>query len=683
MALVYSLALLPALIAVAPPRPDPTRSRSMKPDVSNRLLVAAGVLAGRHPWKVTILTVLIVATSVAAASRIRFSQDILLWFPPSNDLRLSTEFLDANLAGVSNLVLEIDTKREDGLHDPEVLRRMDGLNRRMEQYTRDGTIVGKTLSLVDIVKEIHQALNENVPDFYALPDDRRLVAQELLLFENSGNDDLQEFVDAEFRKASFTVTRPWVDPIENSVFVESLQLESQRIMGEEAEVRVTGMGALTARTMTAVVQSMTRSYLIAFLLITPLMVLMIGSLRAGLVSMVPNLMPIVVTLGVMGALDMPIDTPTLMVGAIALGLAVDDTIHFIHTFQRHFRKSSDAALAIRRTLETTGRALLFTSIVLSLGFSVFMLGELTCVFAFGLLAATAIGVAFVADILITPALLVLVSSSSIPGKAHRIPLVSVAVAAAVALPTTVLAETLTAREIMQRVEDRDDGDDGEQDMEMILIDKDGNHRVRRIHAFSKDRGADDLQLMFFVSPADVKDTGFLTFDYDGADRDDDQWLYLPALRKTKRIASSDKSGSFMGSDFNYSDMTDRELDNYDYTLMGETDVRGVRVWQIEAIPRTKEEIDRTGYKKSIVFVRQDNYVVIRAVSWTDRGGKLKYFDVKKLERIDGIWVPTEMHMTTKSGTRTLHKTILKNQNVRFNQELDERMFSLRQLEKGL
>jgi predicted RND superfamily exporter protein len=420
MALAYSLALLPALIAVTPLRPDPTRSRTANPGVSDRVLVAAGALAGRHPWKVTVLTVLLVAISFAGASRVQFSQDVLLWFPPTHDLRLSTEFLDAQFAAASKLVIAIDTKREDGLYDPEILRRMDDLNRRMEQYTRDGMIVGKTLSLVDVVKEIHQALNENAPDFYAIPEDRRLVAQELLLFENSGSDNLEDFVDAEFRRASFTIRRPWVDPIENGAFVESLESESQRIMGEEVEVQVTGMGALTARSMTAVIQSMTRSYVIAFLLITPLMVLTIGSLRAGLVSMVPNLMPVLVTLGLMGALDIPIDTATLMVGCIALGLAVDDTIHFIHTFQRHHRMSGDAALAIRRTLETTGRALLFTSIVLSLGFFVFMLGELRSVFAFGLLAGTAISVAFVADIVVTPALLVLVSSFGTRGKAMGI-----------------------------------------------------------------------------------------------------------------------------------------------------------------------------------------------------------------------------------------------------------------------
>jgi outer membrane lipoprotein-sorting protein len=266
------------------------------------------------------------------------------------------------------------------------------------------------------------------------------------------------------------------------------------------------------------------------------------------------------------------------------------------------------------------------------------------------------------------------------------PWFSPAVLAAVALlghPLGAPAEELSAREIMQRVQDRDDGDNGKQDMEMILIDKNGAQRVRQIRSFGKDKGEDELQLMFFISPADVKDTGFLTYDYDAGEKDDDQWLYLPALRKTKRIASSDKSGSFMGSDFNYSDMTDRDLDQYDYTLMKETEVRGQKVWQIESVPRTKEEIKETGYKKSVAFVRQDNFVMIRAVSWLDRGGKLRYFDVKKLELIDGIWVPTEMHMTTKKGGKTLHKTILRFRNVRFNQGLEEAMFSIRRLEKGL
>ena len=259
---------------------------------------------------------------------------------------------------------------------------------------------------------------------------------------------------------------------------------------------------------------------------------------------------------------------------------------------------------------------------------------------------------------------------------------AVALIVLVALPGPSAAQ-LDAREIMQRVEDRDDGDYQTSDMEMILIDKNDNRRIRNLRSFSRDEGEDTLSIMFFLTPADVKDTGFLTYDYDDAERDDDQWLYLPALKKSKRIASSDKSGSFMGSDFNYSDMTDRELERYDYELMQETEVDGHKVWQIKSVPRTREEIDRTGYKQSVLFVRQDNYVVIRSVHWLKKGGRLRYFDVKQLEVIDGIWVPTEMTMTTKKGKATLHKTILRSSNVKFNQNLDEDLFSVRRLEKGI
>ena len=251
------------------------------------------------------------------------------------------------------------------------------------------------------------------------------------------------------------------------------------------------------------------------------------------------------------------------------------------------------------------------------------------------------------------------------------------------LPQVAFSDDPKAREIMEKVDARDDGDNQVSDLEMILIDKNGKKRVRKLRSFSKDKGEDSLRLMFFLSPAEVKDTSFLTYDYDQTDRDDDQWFYLPDLKKTKRIASSDKSNSFMGSDFSYADMTKRDLNNYDYTLIKESKIGEVDVWMIKSIPRTKEIVDEYGYTKTIVFVRKDNFVVIRAANWLKGSKKIKYMDVKKLELIDGIWLGTEIHMFTNIGKKTLHKTILKNHNVRFNQALGEEFFSIRQMEKGL
>jgi len=243
-----------------------------------------------------------------------------------------------------------------------------------------------------------------------------------------------------------------------------------------------------------------------------------------------------------------------------------------------------------------------------------------------------------------------------------------------------------ARAVMEKVENREDGDNRVSDMEMVLIDKKGKKRVRKIKSFQKDKGADTLRLMFFLYPADVKDTAFLTYDYDTADKDDDQWLFLPALHKTKRIASSDKAGSFMGSDLNYSDMTSRNLDDYDFSFYEkgmEMEVHGVKTWVIWSIPRSRKVVEETGYKKSLVWVRQDNDMMVRAINWEKRGGYLKYVDVKKMEKIDGIWAVTEMHVTRKKGKEVRHKTILKFKNIRFNQDFDEDLFTVRRMEKGL
>jgi len=229
------------------------------------------------------------------------------------------------------------------------------------------------------------------------------------------------------------------------------------------------------------------------------------------------------------------------------------------------------------------------------------------------------------------------------------------------------ADEETARTIMERVDARDDGDNATTDMEMVLIDRRGNERVRRLRSFNTDRGEDRLQIMFFLYPPDVEGTGFLTIDYGGRVRDDDQWLYLPALSKTKRIASSGKSGSFMGSDFSYADLTTRDLDDYDYTLLEEAEVRDHPVWVIEA---------------SLLLVRKDNDVVVRAVHWVEGGEDLRYMDVLSLELVEGIWVATEIHMTTKRNRETRHKTVLRLDDVRFNQDLPEELFTVHRLEKG-
>ncbi|HIP28909.1 MAG TPA: outer membrane lipoprotein-sorting protein [Sulfurovum sp.] len=250
------------------------------------------------------------------------------------------------------------------------------------------------------------------------------------------------------------------------------------------------------------------------------------------------------------------------------------------------------------------------------------------------------------------------------------------------LTTNILADDAKARAIMEKVDAREDGKTLEQDMTMILIDKNGKKRTRNLHTYGKDFGVDKHQIMFFKSPADVKNTSFLTYDYDKASKDDDQWLYLPALKKVKRIPSSDKSSSFMGSDFSYFDMTDRDLSDYDFKLIKEIKVRGKAAWMIESTPRNKKIIKESGYTKSIAIIRKDNYVAVRVINFM-RNGKKKYMDMRRLHKQGGVWLPDEMTMTTKKGKRTLHKTILKFKNIKLNKAINNSMFTTRRLEKGL
>ena len=250
------------------------------------------------------------------------------------------------------------------------------------------------------------------------------------------------------------------------------------------------------------------------------------------------------------------------------------------------------------------------------------------------------------------------------------------------LTTNLLADDAKARVIMEKVDARDDGNTLEEDMTMILIDKNGKKRTRNLHTYGKDFGADEHKIMFFKSPADVKNTSFLTYDYDKTSKDDDQWLYLPALKKVKRIPSSDKSSSFMGSDFSYFDMTDRDLSDYDFKLLKETKVRGKEAWMIESTPRNKKVIKESGYTKTVAIVRKDNYVVVRAINFM-RNGKKKYMDIQKLHQQSGVWLADRVTMTTKKGKRMIHKTILNFKNIKLNKSIADSMFTTRRLEKGL
>ena len=403
LALVHSAVLLPALLAVLPLR---RRERDAKPawGAVDRLLAALGDFSSRRPWRMIGLWSLVVAASIFGASRLEIAHRPLEWFPPDHPTRVAAETTNAAMHGFMPLELIVDSRVEDGLHDPAIMQRIARIQDLARGLSINGIEVAQAISVADIVHETNQALHGDDPEFYTVPSQRELLAQELLLFENSGSDDLEELVDSSLRKARVRLFVTYTDGFLYLDLVNALRDGAREIVGELADIQTTGLVELWLRTFDAMLSSTFKSYSIALLVIAPLMILLIGEVRLGLLSLIPNLAPIIVGMALMSMMGIHFDMYTMMIGSIAIGIAVDDTIHFMHGFLRRYRRGDEAVEAVRTTLLSTGRALLITSLVLCSGFFVQLFATMTGTRNVGLITGLPILAALLADLTLSPAL---------------------------------------------------------------------------------------------------------------------------------------------------------------------------------------------------------------------------------------------------------------------------------------
>ncbi|WP_394171582.1 outer membrane lipoprotein-sorting protein [Saccharospirillum alexandrii] len=245
------------------------------------------------------------------------------------------------------------------------------------------------------------------------------------------------------------------------------------------------------------------------------------------------------------------------------------------------------------------------------------------------------------------------------------------------------AQAETGREIMEQVDAQPSPELMAADMAMTLIDRNGNQRVRRLRSLSQTFDDSERSLLFFLEPADVRGTGFLVHDYDDPQRSDDQWLFLPSMNKSKRIAGSDQSSSFMGSDLSYADMSSRNLDEWTYELLGEERVGEEPVWRVRATAANQSVVDRTGYTESVVYVQQSNHQVIRAIHTLEHANERKLMNLPEWEQRDGFWLPLVMQVVSQEGGQTVHRTQLTFSNINLNPEVSASEFTVQRLEQGL
>jgi hypothetical protein len=242
-------------------------------------------------------------------------------------------------------------------------------------------------------------------------------------------------------------------------------------------------------------------------------------------------------------------------------------------------------------------------------------------------------------------------------------------------------DKLTAEQIVDKSFKTTKLDGSEATSTMTIIDNKGRERVRKIAAVTKlfDNGATEKRLIRFLSPADVKGTGLLTFDYEK--KDDDMWLFMPALRKTRRIVTTEKSKNFMGSEFSYADMTPPTLEDFSYNILAEEEVKGVLCWKIEIIPKDEDVADENGFSKRIAFIAKKDFVIRKAIYYDLDGELQKELEVKEVKEVDlksHKYRPMHMIMVNKQNGR---KSILIVDEIQFNPNVKDEYFTTRYLER--
>lgn len=244
---------------------------------------------------------------------------------------------------------------------------------------------------------------------------------------------------------------------------------------------------------------------------------------------------------------------------------------------------------------------------------------------------------------------------------------------------------LTGKEIMEKVDNRNSGESRHALMGMDLVDKSGNVRPRTLEVWSvKYNKSEDLDkiVMNFTKPASIKNTRFLQIE--NKDRDDDKWIYLPALGRVRRISSSQGDQSFVGSDFTYDDMESRDVDEDNHKLLKEEKYNGYECWVVESIPKN---MDDSQYSKRISWITKEHLVPVKNELYNKKTGELqKVLRVEKeIKKVDGIWTPiyTVMkNVETGHSTRLYVKGNSKRLFIEFNKKISDQRFTKRFLKTG-
>lgn len=305
----------------------------------------------------------------------------------------------SELGSLYSYDLVIEMADDDAAKQPENLRRLEKLSRIVEGYS----LTKRTTSILDILKDLNQTLNEGDPAFYRIPDTEEEVAQMMMLYENAGGSEAEYWVDYDYRRLRLMVEISDFNSAEVEKELSDIDLQAKEIFPGAS---VTAVGNLPQYNvmMQYLVRGQMQSFLISVLIIGIILMIAFQSIKVGLIGLIPNIMPAIFVGGAMGWAGIPLDMMTATIIPMMLGMAVDDTIHFINHSKLEYDRCGKYPLSINRTFRVVGVAIVTTSIITSAVFGAFTTSPCAMNFHFGLLAIVGIVSALAADLFVTPVL---------------------------------------------------------------------------------------------------------------------------------------------------------------------------------------------------------------------------------------------------------------------------------------
>jgi hydrophobe/amphiphile efflux-3 (HAE3) family protein len=691
---VVELTFTPAVRAMLPPPPTAETHAESAETVWDRLalFLSRQVETPAARKRVFIVSGVVCAVLLAGASQVQINNSLKSFFGADLPERQDDAFLNSAMAGTNTFYVLVEGKSDDAIKDPAVLRAMQ----KTEAFLNTRPEIGHTLSLVDMLTQINRGMNGGGESEAVLPDNADLISQYLLLYSMSGEPgDFDGLVDYPYRNA---IIQAFVKT-DSSAFVAAIDRDIAPVIKANFPDSVTVRLGGSVTTPTAMNEVMVSGKIknIAQILIVVFAVssLLFRSWRLAALILVPLLLTIAAVFGIMGLAGIPLQIATATMAALAVGIGADYAIYFAWRLREELRTEPDEVTAIRATYRSAGKAVLFVATAVGGGYAVLMASiGFNIHFWLGLLTMASMFTAATSSLTLFAALLLTTRPRVIFGEAGAAPATSalkaspaalallVAGAGLAVLPATPVqaAESVDATKMMadsliatKPLRSKSEG-------RFVLTNKEGQKRVRETDSVTelKADGVHNRRVVRFGSPADIKGTAVLTIENDG---DDDIWVYLPAMKKVRRLAASNKKDAFVGTDFSYGDVLGHRVEDWNQKFVRKEMLDGKPVVVIESTPKTPTVAANSGYSKRLSWLRAADAVDVKAEYYGPDGKLLKVYtasDIRLVDPKNKRYQPMRQLMTNVS---TGHSTLIEYDEYSTDIDIPETQFQPRALER--